>query len=214
MSASSVFKSLNHSQSKFHICHVHKDSPDSHRLILTSRGKNALFVRVPVKAIALGFVANKLDLSVDLSWRGGLKRMLCTIKDQDFSINTKRGDNVWVLGLIACLVDFTRVFDLLDDLKLQSRRIASLAISANLATLLVVVGGVCARRLGYLDISNLEVVRAQVGSVSSKQQTVHLVVFVFGLFDVGEPLNCERRPSQCRSVQVSYCCASQCTSTA
>lgn len=41
--------------------------------------------------------------------------MLGPVKNQDLAVYSKSGNNVWVLGLIACFVDLARVVDLLGD---------------------------------------------------------------------------------------------------
>lgn len=119
-------------------------------------------MRVPVQAESLCLVSNKLNLWVDFAWGGRLKRMLCTVKDEDLAVNAERGNNVGILRLVAGLVDLTRVFDLLYNVTLDGGSVSSLAVAANLTTILIVVVWVGRSGLGYLDIGDLHIVGAVV----------------------------------------------------
>lgn len=159
-------------------------------------------MRVPVEAKALRLVANKLDLSVDLAKRGGLKRVLCAVENEDLAVNAESGDDVGVLRLVTGLVDLSRMLNLLDDVALDGGNIGGLAIATNFPSLLVVVVRVRSPSLGDLDVSELNEVGALIGSVCAEQEAMDPVVLVFRFLDVGEPLNGECRPSERRTVRL------------
>jgi hypothetical protein len=115
--------------------------------------------------------------------------MLCPIKDENSTINTKRSNDVWILRLIAGLVDFPGVLDSLYDVAFKGGNIACLSIASNLASFLVIVVGVRCYSFGYLDIGDLEKVGTIVRSMGSEQETVHAIVFAFWFLYVREPLN-------------------------
>lgn len=115
--------------------------------------------------------------------------MLCPIKDENSAINAKGSDDIWVLRLIASLVDLSRVLDSLYDIAFKGSNVACLSVASNLASFLVIVVGVWHCSFGYLDIGDLEEVGAAVGGVSSEQKTVHAIVFALWLLDVRKPLD-------------------------
>ncbi len=158
---------------------------------------------VPRQAKAFGLVSNELNLGVDLAQSRWLKRVLCAIKDENFAINAQRANNVRVLGLVARLVDFAWVLNLLHNVALDGRDVSRLAVSANFASILVVVIRVRRSSFWYLDIGNLQEIGAVIGSVRSQQQSVHAMVLALGLLHVGEPLYGESRPCQRGTVEVS-----------
>lgn len=86
--------------------------------------------------------------------------MLRSIKDEDFTIDAKRRKDVGVLRLISSLVHFTRVLNSLDNVALDGSDITRLAITANLASLLIIIVGVGCHCFGDLNIGNLEIVWA------------------------------------------------------
>lgn len=151
---------------------------------------------VPVEAETLRFVANELNLCIHLAQTRWLQRMLRSVKDEDFAVDAKSSNNVRVLRLITCFVDFSRMLNPLYDVALEGGNIACLSISSNLASFLVVVVGVRRHGFGYLDIGDLKEVGTVVRSVCSEQKTVHAIVFALGFLDVREPLNGERGPGQ------------------
>ena len=122
--------------------------------------------------------------------------MLRPVEDEDLAINAKSGNDVWVLRLIAGLVDFAGMLNSLHNVALESSNIACLSIAANLASFLVVVVGVRRHGFWYLDVGDLEKVGTVVRGMGTEQEAVHAVVFALWFLDVGEPLNRESRPSQ------------------
>ena len=69
--------------------------------------------------------------------------MLGTIKDQYFAIHTHGCDDVWVLWLVAGLVDLTWVINLLLDGHLDASSFAvCVSITSDLLTVLIVLLGI------------------------------------------------------------------------
>lgn len=129
--------------------------------------------------------------------------MLCPIKDEDPAVDTEGCDQIRILGLIPCLVHFSRVLDLLSNVAFDSSDIARLAITANLSALLVVfirVGGHC---FGDLDIGNLKIIGTAIRGVSPEQKSMVSEVFALWLLDIGKPLDGEGWPGQGRSELVN-----------
>lgn len=119
-------------------------------------------MRVPVQAETFGLVSNKLNLRVDLSEGSGLERVLGSVEDKDFAIDTKSGDDVRILRLISSLINFSGVLDLLNNLALDSSDITRLTVATNLASLVIVVLGIGRYSLWNLNIGNLKKVGALV----------------------------------------------------
>lgn len=128
--------------------------------------------------------------------------VLRPVKDENSTIDTKRGDDVWVLRLIASLVDFARMLNLLYDVALEGGNLACLSIASNLASFFIVVVRVRCHGFGNLDIGDLKEVGTIVGRVGSEQETVNAIVFALWLLDVREPLHSEGWPGQGRSKQL------------
>lgn len=116
--------------------------------------------------------------------------MLCPIKDENSAINAKSSDDVWVLRLIASLVDLSGMLNSLYNIALEGSNVTCLSVASNLASFLVIVVRVRYYSFGYLDIGDLEKVGAAVRGVSSEQETVHAIVFALWLLDVRKPLDC------------------------
>lgn len=148
-------------------------------------------MRAPVQAKALLCVALQLDVRV---WgaAGVETAVLGPVVDEDPAVDAQGSDHVRVLGLVTGLVDLTGMVDLLDDVHLDGSRLA--AVTANLATILIVVIGVRLGRLWDLDLGNLEVVVGAGRGVSADQKAMHAIVLVLGLLDVRKPLGGQSRP--------------------
>ena len=149
---------------------------------------------VPAESKALAAVSMELYLGVDLALR--LARVLRAIKDEDLAINAHGGQDIRVLGLVPSLVDFAGVVNLLSDVELDLGSVASLAVAAHLAALIVVVLGAWLSLLGNLHLGDLDVVRLLVRGMGSDEETVDPDVLVLRLFHVREPLGGERGPLQ------------------
>ena len=101
---------------------------------------------------------DQFNLSIDLSGRGRVERMLRSIKDEDFAIDAKCRKDVGVLRLISSLVHFTRVLNSLNNVALDGSDITRLAIAADLASLLIIIVGVGRHCFGDLNIGDLKIV--------------------------------------------------------
>lgn len=102
--------------------------------------------------------------------------MLCAVKDQHFSRNSFRCDEIWVLGHVPRTVDLSVVVDFLDDLYPGA---GGQRVSSELAAFIVVVGTVkfigsrCrVVAFGDLDCRDLQVVLRLSRCVRSKKQAV------------------------------------------
>lgn len=126
-------------------------------------------MRVPVEAEALCLVANELNLGVDFAKGGGLKGVLCSVKDEDLAVDTEGGNDVGVLGLVSGLVDLARVLDLLDNVALDGGHVSGFSVSTNLAALLIVVVGIRRHSLRDLNVGNLDKVGALIGRVGAEE---------------------------------------------
>jgi hypothetical protein len=80
--------------------------------------------------------------------------------------------------LVASLVDFARMCDFLDDVKLDFHLflVGWTTIAANLARLFIVVFGVWFGRLRKLDTGNLKIVWLAVRCVCAEQESVLRIV--------------------------------------
>jgi hypothetical protein len=152
-------------------------------------------MRVPVQAKTLGLVSDELNLSINLSKGGRVERVLRPVKDKDLAVHAECRENIRILGLVSSLVHFSRMLDLLDNIALDSRDITRLSVATDLTSFLIVVVGVGRHSLGNLYIGNLEIVGTFIRGMSAKQEAVNFVVLALGLLDIGEPLDCEGRPS-------------------
>lgn len=152
-------------------------------------------MRVPVQAKTLGLVSDELNLSINLSKGSRVERVLRSVKDKDLAVHAQCRENIRILGLVSSLVHFSRMLDLLNNIALDSRDIARLSVATDLASFLIVVVGVGRHSLGNLYIGNLKIVGAFIRGMSAKQEAVNFVVLALGLLDIGEPLDCEGRPS-------------------
>ncbi len=117
----------------------------------------ARFMRTPAQSKALYRVPNKLHLGRDLAgWHAG---MLRSIPDHDATIGAHGRYDVWVLWLVAGLVDLTLVIDLLYNFELHfhCRRFLARAptVTTNLFGFFIVIGSVGGNRLRELYVSNL-----------------------------------------------------------
>lgn len=165
---------------------------------------------IPGEAEPFRLVTNQLDLSIHLAKSGWLKRVLGAVKDEDLAIDTKRGDDIWVLRLIPSLVHLARVLNLLDNVALDGSNVAGISIAPNLASLLIVIGWVWRDSFGNLNIGNLQEICALVGRMRAKEQAVHAVVLALWFLDVGEPLDSQSWPRQGRpSTQLDHVYLSQ-----
>jgi hypothetical protein len=123
---------------------------------------------IPVETETLGLVAYQLDLRVELANGGrGNQGVLGAVKDENFAIDAKGSNNVGVLWLIAGLVHFSGVFNLVHNVAFDGCDIAGLSIPADFTTFLIIVIRVRGNGLWDLHIGNLEVVGAVIGGVSS-----------------------------------------------
>lgn len=77
---------------------------------------------VPAQAKAFFGVTPELRLGVHSA--GWQTAVLGSIKNQYFAVNAHRCNNIWVLRLVSCFVDLSRVVDLLFDRHLDGRRLA------------------------------------------------------------------------------------------
>lgn len=134
-------------------------------------------------------MAKKLDLWADLAELGRLKLMFCAVEDEDTAIHGKSRNNVWVLRLITCLVDLTRMLNLVDNVTLDGRHLARLAIPTDLAAILVVIVRVWRGCFGDLYIGDLKIIGTVVRGVRSQQQAVNSVVLALWFLDIRKPLD-------------------------
>lgn len=115
-------------------------------------------MRTPAKPKAFLCVAEKLHLRVHCPrWQTWVFR---AIPDHHPSIRAHGSNDVWVLRLIPCLVDFTLVVDLLHNVELDLHRglLGATPISANLASFLVVIIGVGSGGVWKLHMGDLQIV--------------------------------------------------------
>lgn len=124
----------------------------------------------PTQTPSFSGVAIEMNLWVDIPIRNAT--MLRTVPDLYVSIRAHRRNQVRVLWLITRFVDFTRVVDLLDNVKFNlhgSLLCSSTAISTNLAPLLVVI--LCGRTcfVWKLYVGDLEVVFGCAGCMCPDQ---------------------------------------------
>ena len=87
--------------------------------------------------------------------------MLGAVEYQYSSINAHCGYDVWILWLVSCLVDFSRMIYLLLDVHLDSRLFSTrgwVAITTNLSTFLIIVMWIRCNVLWELDVCDLEIV--------------------------------------------------------
>ncbi len=85
--------------------------------------------------------------------------MLRAVKHQDAAIHTHGGDHIGVLGHVPCLVDFTVMVNLLNDVELYFRlRLLAGAISPNLFSVVIVVRRI-RLEVWNTKFGNLEVIR-------------------------------------------------------
>jgi hypothetical protein len=117
-------------------------------------------VGIPGEPKAFSFMSNQFNLRINFAQIGWLQWVLCAIKDENLAVDTQCGNDVWVLRLVARLVHFARVLNLLDNVTLDGGRISRLAVSANFASLFIVVVRIRRKSFRDLNIGNLQVVRA------------------------------------------------------
>lgn len=149
-------------------------------------------MRIPAETKSLLLVTLQCYLGVDLAIR--VDAVLGAVKHQDLAINSQRGNEVWVLGAVAGLVDLAIVVDLLDNVPLDCSLLC-LAVASNFASLLIVVARVYLDGLGDLNLGDLKIVRLAFGGVGTNQSSMDAAVLSLGFLDVGEPLDRQGRPS-------------------
>lgn len=153
-------------------------------------------MRVPVQAETLGLVTDEFNLWVDLAKRSRLEGMLCAIKDENLAIDTQSSNDIGVLRLIASLVNFSWMLNLVNDVAFESGDITRLAVAANLTPFFIIVCEFWRHSLGNLNMSNLEVIGAVIRRVSTEQKAMSSVVSILWFLDIGKPLDGQSRPSQ------------------
>lgn len=136
-------------------------------MVLTASNKTTFLVRTPVQAKAFLFVPDQLDIGIwNAPWRQAVFR---AIENEDSAIHRKGCNNIWILRLIAGLVDFAWMVDLLYDIELDDHRLPLAPVAANFTAFLVVFLRVGFDSLGDLNLGDLEIVGFALGCVGSKQ---------------------------------------------
>lgn len=123
----------------------------------------------PTETESLFRMADELHLRVDLArWQ---TRVFRAIPDHDPAVGAHGSDNVWILWLIAGLVDFTLVINLLHNVELDfhGRLLRAAAIPSDLPALFIVVLWIGSRWIGKLDMSNLQIILRIARSVCADQ---------------------------------------------
>ena len=141
--------------------------PEADSLVLTTCSEVTGNMRAPAESKTFLCVAQKFHLRVDCSCRQA--GMLRTIPDHCSSIRTHGGNDIRILRLITCLVDFTLVINLLNNVELNLHwgLLGATPISANLAPFLIVVIWVRSRRVGKLHMGDLQIILCIARSVCS-----------------------------------------------
>ena len=87
--------------------------------------------------------------------------MLRSVKNENRAVHCESGNQVGVLRTVAGLVDFTRVVDSLHDFEPHGSCIGGsrgFTVATNLTTVVIIVAGIRAYVLGYLDLCDLNMI--------------------------------------------------------
>ena len=115
------------------------------------------------------------------AWRIG---MLCAVKDKNISAHRHCGNNIWILRLISCTIDFTFMYNLLGNgnatLKscISSKFYKSTTLKFKSATpsILIVIRKFCAGNR-KLDICDLKVILISSRSMCADQHSMSRIIF-------------------------------------
>lgn len=143
--------------------------PDSDCLILATGSKLSCSMRAPAETESFFRMADELHLRVDLArWQTWVFR---AIPDHDPAICAHGSNNVGVLWLIPGLIYFALVINLLHDVELDfhGRLLRAAAVPSDFPALLIVVVRIWSRRIGELDMSNLQIILRIARSVRADQ---------------------------------------------
>lgn len=116
--------------------------PEANRLVLTTRGEVAGFMRIPAEPEALCLMTQELHLGIHISSR--LARVLRAIPDHHPAVRAHGRDDIRVLWLVSCLVHLSLVINLLGNVELDLHLwlLRASTITSNLTPFLIIVLGV------------------------------------------------------------------------
>ena len=166
--------------------------PEADVLVFGAGDQLAFGEGVPFQGEAFGLVTFESGLWFADELVLGNRWVLRTVPDVEVVICCPRSDDVGVLRLVACLVDLTRMDNLLHDG--ESDLLLRCAMAAQLFVLGVVV---CKRGCGWLwqlDVGDLEVFGSILGGMGAKEEAMRAEGFPWDVFHVGQPLRGERGP--------------------
>jgi hypothetical protein len=103
--------------------------------------------------------------------------VLRAIEYENSAVHGECGNDIGILGLIACFVDFARVVDLLHNVEIE--RLFGTSVAANLSSLFVELCQVGHTIVGNLDMGDLNVILRLARRVRSKKYTVGVQVCPF-----------------------------------
>ena len=116
----------------------------------------AILMRTPAQSEAFFGVTKELHLRVDMTC--GYAGMLRPVPDHNPTVRAHGCDDIRVLRLISCLIDFPFVIDFLHDIELNLHRsflCGASTVAANLFPFIVIIGSVGADRIRQLTVDNL-----------------------------------------------------------
>lgn len=145
------------------------DVPCLDGCVFSTGREMALVEGAPAQRETLLLVADALGLELN-SVALGLQGVFCAVEDERPAVGAHGRDDVWVLGLVARLVDLAGVVDLLHNLEVEGP--FGVAVAADFIAVLADLGQFGGAEVGDLAVGDLEVVLGLVRRVGAEDDAV------------------------------------------